>query len=98
MRNNPPDPARPTPPASDASAAPRASLRRLNPAKLLLSKWTAVAPQHKEKHFIVTRLIADPDDEAVIVEVELEAVHSRRSRLLPWRELTNAEVWKQGWC
>ena len=31
--------------------------RRLNPKKLLLSKWTAVTPHDKEKHFIVTGVI-----------------------------------------
>ena len=31
--------------------------RRLNPKKLLLSKWTTVTPHDKEKHFIVTGVI-----------------------------------------
>lgn len=71
--------------------------RRLNPAKLPLSKWTAVAPVRREKHFIVTRLI-EPVPPAVRPEwVELEAVHSGRSRVLPWRELLDAERWLQGW-
>ena len=29
----------------------------LSPKKLLLSKWTAVTPRHKERHFIVTRVV-----------------------------------------
>jgi hypothetical protein len=29
----------------------------LNPQKLRLSKWTAVNPQEKEKHFLVTKVI-----------------------------------------
>ena len=71
--------------------------RRLNPAKLPLSKWTAVAPVRREKHFIVTRLI-EPVPPAVRPEwVELEAVHSGRSRVLAWRELLDAERWLQGW-
>ena len=32
----------------------------LNPRKLLHSKWTAVNPQDKEKHFLVTQII-DPE-------------------------------------
>jgi tryptophan-rich hypothetical protein len=71
--------------------------RRLTPRKLLLSKWTAVAPQRKEKHFMVTRLI-EPDVPSAPPEfVELEALHSRRSVILPWRDLTDAATWKQGW-
>jgi len=70
---------------------------RINPCKLLLSKWTAVAPQHKEKHFIVTRLLEPADPAAPLVEIELEAVHSRRSRIMPWRELCDETRWRQGW-
>ena len=71
--------------------------RRLNPRKLLLSKWTAAQPLHKEKHFLVTKLIAAANDELLIEAVELEAVYSRRSFILPWRELINTEIWRQGW-
>lgn len=56
---------------------------RLNPAKLLLSKWTAATPRNKEKHFLVTRVI-QPEPPAVAIEfVELEAIHSRRSEICP---------------
>lgn len=77
---------------------------RLNPKKLLRSKWTAVQPQHKEKHFIVTQLL-QPEVPGVaqqppppIVDIVIEAVHSGRSRTLPWRELTDTSRWRQGWC
>jgi tryptophan-rich hypothetical protein len=71
--------------------------RRINPAKLPLSKWTAVTPRRLEKHFIVTRLVV-PDDPAAPVEfVEIEAVRSRRARRIPWRELLDAARWIQGW-
>lgn len=71
--------------------------RRLTPRKLLLSKWTAVAPRNKEKHFIVTKLIEPESATAPIELVEIEAVHSRRSVILPWRDLTDAAQWAQGW-
>ena len=29
----------------------------LSPKKLLHTKWTAVAPRNKEKHFLVTKVI-----------------------------------------
>jgi len=70
---------------------------RLSPKKLLLSKWTAVTPQNKEKHFMVTKVIEPEEPGAAIELVELEAVHSRCRRILPWRSLTDAAQWLQGW-
>ncbi len=70
---------------------------RLSPKKLLLSKWTAVHPVNREKHFVVVRVI-EPEPPAVRIEqVELEAVHSRRVLQLHWRDLTDPRVWRQGW-
>ncbi len=69
----------------------------LNAKKLLLSKWTAVTPIDKEKHFVVTQVI-EPEPPAVRVEwVAIEAVHSGRSSMLRWRELTDGSRWRQGW-
>jgi tryptophan-rich hypothetical protein len=69
----------------------------LNPRKLLLSKWTAVQPQNKEKHFIVTRVLIPEAADQPLTEVELEAVYSGRSRIIPWKILTDPAVWRQGW-
>lgn len=70
---------------------------KLNPRKLLLSKWTAVAPQRKEKHFIVSKVLW-PDDPAAALEwIELEAVFSKRLEVMPWRDLLDVQVWRQGW-
>ncbi len=69
----------------------------LSPKKLLLSKWTAVSSVDKEKHFVVTRVV-EPEPPAVRIEwVEIEAVHSGRSSILRWRDLTDATRWRQGW-
>lgn len=69
----------------------------LSPKKLLLSKWTAVMPRNKERHFIVTRVV-QPEPPALRIEwVELEAVHSKRSLMVHWRALGDAEVWRRGW-
>lgn len=70
--------------------------RRLNPEKLLLSKWTAAAPQNKEKHFLVVAL-GRPAPDAPVETVTLEAVYTRRQRQLPWRALRDAAQWLQGW-
>ena len=69
----------------------------LGPKKLLLTKWTAVTPRNREKHFVVLRVI-EPEPPSIRVEqVELEAVQSRQVYLLQWRELTDATLWRQGW-
>jgi len=72
-------------------------LNALQPKKLLNSKWTAVRPVNKEKHFIVTKLIDPVVLNGKIEQVEIEAVHSRRVMILEWRVLLDATVWKQGW-
>ena len=69
----------------------------LNPKKLLLTNWTAVAPVAKQKHFLVSRVI-QPDLPTDPIElVEIEAVFSKATQIMPWRELQDEDVWKQGW-
>ena len=70
---------------------------RIQPAKLMLSKWTAVSPQNREKHFLVTRVIVPEIPGAPIEWVDLEAVHSGRTQRLPWRALTDPAHWIRGW-
>lgn len=72
-----------------------AAKHRLTPRKLLLSKWTAARPQNREKHFLVTELICD--EEGVVLEVELQAVLSKRTQRLDWRALQDADRWRMGW-
>ena len=69
----------------------------LSPKKLLLSKWTAVKPSHKRKHFLVSKVILPELPETAIEFVELEAVFDQQSQIIPWRELKDTEVWLQGW-
>ena len=70
---------------------------RLSPKKLMLSKWTAIRPLKREKHFIVVRVIEPEPPARRIEQVELEAVHSGRVLQLHWRDLTDPTVWRQGW-
>jgi tryptophan-rich hypothetical protein len=72
-------------------------MNRVHPKKLLLSKWTAVTPVNKEKHFLVARLVLPEDPLAALEWVEIEAVHSGASRRIAWRELKDATRWRQGW-
>jgi len=69
----------------------------LHPKKLLLSKWTAVVPVAKQKHFLVSRVILPDLPTDPIELVEIEAVFSKATHTLPWRELQNPDVWRQGW-
>ena len=72
-------------------------MNALNPEKLLLSKWTAVQPLNKDKHFLIAKVIEPLDAGDKIEWVEIEAVFSRSIQQVSWRELQNEEVWKQGW-
>lgn len=70
-------------------------MNRINPKKLLLSKWTAVTPQNKERHFIVTELIKDDDNQ--ITGCQLEAVINHHVYAIDWQLLKNSEQWRMGW-
>ena len=69
----------------------------LNPKKLHLTKWTAVKPVAKQKHFLVSKVIKPELPNAPIEFVEIESVFSKASQVIPWRDLQNDEVWLQGW-
>ncbi|MBS61494.1 TIGR02450 family Trp-rich protein [Salinisphaera sp.] len=70
-------------------------MNRINPNKLLHSKWTAAAPENGEKHFLVVDLLRDDNDN--VVQVVLEAVLTRRRITQPWRRLNNEQTWRFGW-
>ncbi len=69
----------------------------LSPKKLLLTKWTAVHPSDKRKHFLVSKVILPDLPEQAIEYVELEAVIDKHIQLISWRELSNSAIWLQGW-
>ncbi len=69
----------------------------LNPKKLLLTKWTVLKPVAKQKHFLVKRVIQPEWPTDPIEWVELEAVFSKATRDIAWRELQDDGVWRQGW-
>jgi|TARA_R100000501_G_C2515534_1_gene45134 tryptophan-rich hypothetical protein len=70
-------------------------VNQINPRKLLNSKWTAVKPVNKEKHFIITEVEFDEDGN--VINCLIEAIMSKRDRSIDWRELQNEEAWRQGW-
>ena len=69
----------------------------LSSKKLLHTKWTATEPRSKEKHFIVTKVIEPEPPGSPVLSVEIEAVHSKRARIIGWRELTDVARWRRGW-
>lgn len=70
-------------------------MNRINPKKLLHSKWTAVTPVNKEKHFMVTELTFD--EEGNVEKCVLEAVYSKREQGIDWHQLKDSSIWKLGW-
>ena len=72
-------------------------MNRLSPKKLLLTKWTAVKPIAKQKHFLVSKVIKLEEPSDPIELIEIEAVFSKATQIISWRELQDDSVWRQGW-
>lgn len=53
-------------------------------------KWTDLHPLHGERHFVVVRRVGK-------TEVELEAVLTRRRRVVSCEALEQPEGWRRGW-
>ncbi|EHC06529.1 MULTISPECIES: TIGR02450 family Trp-rich protein [Shewanella] len=70
-------------------------MNKINPKKLLNSKWTAVKPTNKEKHFLVTEI--EFDEEGVVISCSIEAVMSKRVIPINWHDLKDEGLWLQGW-
>lgn len=52
-------------------------------------------PSNKEKHFLVTDLLRN--DDGVLLQIELQAIHSKRNQWLDWRVLQDDQQWRIGW-
>ena len=70
-------------------------MNALSPKKLLGSKWTAVNPEQKEKHFLVTEVEYDENDK--VTHCLIEAVMTKRSFSIQWQMLKKASQWVSGW-
>ena len=73
----------------------QANMNPVNPKKLLHSKWTALQPANKEKHFLVSDV--ERNDDGAIIHCEIEAIMTRRTFQIDWRELRNSDRWACGW-
>jgi hypothetical protein len=56
-----------------------------------------VKPVAKQKLFLVSRVIQPEEPTHPIELVEIEAVFSKATKVIAWRELQDASVSGQGW-
>ena len=70
-------------------------MNKINPKKLLNSKWTAVTPANKEKHFIVSEI--EFNEDGLVISCGIEAVMSKRAIPINWHELKDDSNWVHGW-
>jgi tryptophan-rich hypothetical protein len=70
-------------------------MNKISSKKLLNSKWTAVQPKNKEKHFMVTDV--KYDEEGNVLLCILEAVMTKREDIIDWYDLSDESIWIQGW-
>lgn len=61
----------------------------INPAKLLNSKWTAVKPKNREKHFLVSDV--EFEESGAVIYCTLEAILSKKEYFIDWKELKHKE-------
>jgi tryptophan-rich hypothetical protein len=73
----------------------KSAINQINPTKLLLSKWTAVVPQQREKHFLVTGV--NEDEQGVVLTCVVEAVLTHNEYEIAWQELKDSTRWLAGW-
>ena len=72
-------------------------VRSINPKKLMFSKWTAAKPVAKQKHFLVTKIILPELPDGKTEWIEIEAVYTRETKRIRWRELNDESLWHRGW-
>ena len=72
-------------------------MNQIQPKKLLLTKWTALQPVAREKHFLVSKIVLPDPPDTKVEFVDLEAVHSKSVRRIAWRDLRDQAHWRQGW-
>ena len=51
----------------------------------------------KEKHFLVTKVVAPEVEGGQVEWIDLEAVFSKAARRMDWKELRDTTQWARGW-
>ena len=70
-------------------------MNRISSKKILNSKWTAASPTSKEKHFLITKLEFDENNN--VTHCLIQAVISNRIEKISWEDLKEDEHWLHGW-
>lgn len=70
-------------------------MNQINPKKLFNSKWTAVNPENKARHFLVTKV--EYNAEGDVVFCMIEAIITKQSTAIDWQELKDESHWQLGW-
>lgn len=86
-----------SPGVAQMTRAPKSPGTPLHFKQLPGSKWTAVEPVDRGKHFVVVATLPPVTAGEPPERVVLEAVHSRRQREIEWRELRESARWRRGW-
>ncbi|TGM42625.1 TIGR02450 family Trp-rich protein [Leptospira biflexa] len=76
---------------------PSSLKNKINPKKLLLSKWTSVDVLDREKHFIVTKVHWQEGSTDSLDQVTIEAILTKKSKMIPWENLKDNSQWLPGW-
>lgn len=63
--------------------------------KLLNSKWTAVNPLNKQKHFVVVEV--EYDENNTVLDCQIQAIMNKHTSAIDWQQLKNSKKWLQGW-
>ena len=72
-------------------------MRKQDTSKKSLDLWQCVSYKTKQKHFLVSRVIEPDLPTDPVVSVEIEAVFSKATQVIAWRELQDHSAWRQGW-
>lgn len=70
-------------------------MNKISPKSLLNSKWTKINVTKKEKHFLVTAVKFN--EEQQVTDCVIEAVMTNNEYAINWRELKSSENWRIGW-
>ncbi len=70
-------------------------MNKISPKALLHSKWSKIDITNKEKHFIVTKVTFNEDQQ--VIECVIEAVMTNNEYHINWRELKLSDKWAMGW-
>ena len=71
------------------------NMNSISPKKLLHSKWTAVKPLNKQKHFMVTDV--EFDEFGAVIACYIEAIISNELLEIDWHDLKDTSRWLCGW-